>query len=123
MLVSNTKNGRIHDKPQLEKEGTLNNILKSTNISVDMRFMGIDKLIKNGNKVFMPKKKPKCGELTPKEKEENKFISSIRIVVEHAIGGIKRFRCLTDVYRSKNGLYDKFITICAGLWNFHLYFA
>jgi len=123
MLVSPTKNGRIHDKPQLEKEGTLNNIPKSTNIWVDMGFMGIEKLIKNGNKVFMPKKKPKGGELTPKEKEENRFISSIRIVVEHAICGIKRFRCLTDLYRSKNGIDDKFITICAGLWNFHLDFA
>lgn len=120
LLVSPTKNGKMHDKPQLEKEGTLDNIPKKVNIWVDKGYEGINKLIKNGNTVFMPKKKPKGGELTPEEKEENRVISSIRMVVEHAIGGMKRYRCLTDVYRNKNGIDDKFITICAGLWNFHL---
>jgi hypothetical protein len=120
ILVSPTKNGKIHDKPQLEKEGTLDNIPTEVNIWVDKGYEGIKKLIKNGNTVFMPKKKPKNGELTPEEKEENKIISSIRITVEHAIGGLKRFRCLTDLYRNKKGIDDKLIAICAGLWNFHL---
>ena len=120
ILVSPTKNGKIHDKPQLEKEGTLDIIPTDVNIWVDKGYDGIKKIIKNRNKIFMPKKKPKGGELTLKEKEENKIISSIRIVVEHSIGGLKRFRCLTDLYRNKNGIDDKFITICAGLWNFHL---
>lgn len=120
ILVSPTKNGKIHDKPQLEKEGTLDNIPTDVNIWVDKGYEGIKKLIKNGNQVLLPKKKPKNGELTPEEKEENKIISSIRITVEHAIGGLKRFRCLTDLYRNKNGIDDKFIAICAGLWNFHL---
>jgi len=120
ILVSPTKDGKIHDKPQLEKEGTLDNIPKEINIWVDKGYEGINKLIKNGNTVFMSKKKPKGKELTPEEKEENKIISSIRMVIEHAIGGMKRFRCLTDLYRNKNGIDDKFITVCAGLWNFHL---
>ena len=68
----------------------------------------------------MPKKKPKGKSLTTQEKEENRVISGIRIVVEQAIGGIKRFRCLTDVYRNKRGQDDKFMLACAGLWNFHL---
>ena len=123
ILVSPTKAGKIHDKKQLEKEGTIDNIPQDVNIWVDKGFEGIEKLIKNGNTVFMPKKKPKGGELIPEEKEENKLISSIRMVVEHAIGGIKRFRCLTDLYRNKKGIDDKFITTCAGLWNFHLQFA
>lgn len=123
MVVSPTKDGKIHDKPQLEKEGTLDNIPKEVNIWVDKGYEGIEKLLKNDNKVFMPKKKPKGKELTFEEKEENKVISSIRIVVEHAICGIKRYRCLTDIYRNKKGIDDKFISICAGLWNFHLKFA
>lgn len=120
ILVSPTKNGRLHDKPQLEKEQTLDNIPKDVNIWVDMGFLGIEKLIKNENRIFMPKKKPKGRELTSEERESNRFISGIRMIVEHSIGGIKRFRCLTDVLRSKNGIDDKFITVCAGLWNFHL---
>jgi len=120
ILVSPTKNGKLHDKPQLEKEGTLDNIPDWVAIWLDKGYEGIKKLIKNGNKVFMPKKKPKGGELTEDEKEENQIISSIRMVVEHSICGLKRFRCLSDIYRNKNGIDDKFISICAGLWNFHL---
>ena len=41
---------------------------------------------------MMPKKKPKEKELTDIEKIQNKAINSVRVVVEHAIGGIKRFR-------------------------------
>jgi hypothetical protein len=52
----------------------------------------------------------KKGEkLTDEEKEENKVISSIRMVVEHAICGLKRFSCLTDLYSNKNSIDDKFI--------------
>jgi hypothetical protein len=69
----------------LEKEGTLDNIPERISIWVDKGYEGIKKIIKNGNKVFMPKKKPKGGKLTEEEKEDNKIISSIRMVVEHAI--------------------------------------
>lgn len=120
LLVSPTKNGKLHDKPQLEKEGTLDNIPSWVAIWIDKGYQGIKNLIKNGNEIFMPKKKPKGGELTEDEKEDNQIISSIRMVVEHSICGLKRFRCLSDVYRNKNGIDDKFISICAGLWNFHL---
>lgn len=114
MVVSPTKDGHLHDKKQLEKEETINHIPKKVNIWVDTGFLGIEKLV-NGNKIFMPKKKPKGGQLTAEEKSENKIISSIRIVVEHAIGGMKRFRCLTDLYRNKNGIDDKFTVICKDL--------
>jgi DDE superfamily endonuclease len=40
--------------------------------------------------LFQPKKKPRGGELTQPEKETNHRISSIRIRIEHAIGGVKR---------------------------------
>jgi len=120
LVVSPTKDGTLHDKPQLEKEGTLDHIPGWVDIWVDKGYDGIRKLIKNANKVYMPKKKPRGGELTEEEKEDNKIISSIRMVVEHSIGGMKRFRCLSDVFRNKNGIDDKFVTLCAGLWNFHL---
>ncbi len=117
MLVSPTKNGKIHDKKQLDKEGTIDHIPSDVTIWTDTGYQGI---AKNKNNIMMPKKKPKGKKLTPKEKEENRTISGIRIVVENAIGGLKRFRCLTDVYRNKNGVDDMFIYLNAGLWNFHL---
>jgi len=38
----------------------------------------------------MPTKKPKGKELSEVQKEESKKISGFRILVEHAIGGIKK---------------------------------
>jgi hypothetical protein len=44
----------------------------------------------------MPTKKPKGKELTEEQKLENKKISSFRILVEHAIGGVKRCRIVKE---------------------------
>ncbi|MDR2780992.1 MAG: transposase family protein, partial [Holosporaceae bacterium] len=59
--------------------------------------------------------KPRKKELTDAQKAENKVISGIRMVVEHAIGGIKRFRCITDTFRSKFGKDDQMIVVAAAL--------
>jgi len=59
--------------------------------------------------------------LTKDEKETNKIISSLRSVVEHAIGGIKRFRSISEKLRNKKAFIDdKLILIASGLWNYHL---
>ena len=53
----------------------------------------------------------------------NRLISSCRIVVENAIGGMKRYNCLVQNFRNKNGIDDTFVRVCAGLWNHHLNFS
>ena len=45
-----------------------------------------------------PGYEPKHGGLTKEEREHNKEVSRIRIPVEHAIGGIKRFRLMRGPY-------------------------
>jgi hypothetical protein len=45
-------------------------------------------------------KKPKGRELTEAEKAKNTIISSIRILVEHIIAGVKRCRIVKDVFRN-----------------------
>lgn len=62
--------------------------------------------------------------LTHEEKQENRVIASLRVVVEHAIGGMKRYRATTDVLRNKIGRFDdRLAVVTAGLWNHHLLFA
>ena len=47
--------------------------------------------------------------------------SSVRVKVEHSIGGLKRYRFLSDRLRCRNiQLYNIAAGICAGLWNFCL---
>jgi hypothetical protein len=49
--------------------------------------------------IIQPKKKPRGGKLTDAEKAENRRISSIRMRIEHAIGGVKRYRIVKDKIR------------------------
>ena len=71
----------------------------------------------------MPKKKPKGGERTDKEKETNRKIASIRIRVEHVIRGVKRYRIVQDKLRNwKKGFCDLVMETCYGLHNFRLNF-
>jgi len=60
-------------------------------VRVDLGFIGIDKdyVCKE---LLIPHKKPKKQELTPEQKAENKLLASERIVVEHSIAGLKRYR-------------------------------
>jgi DDE superfamily endonuclease len=70
-------------------------------------------------KLKMPHKKPRKRELAEEQKLENKEISSERVIVEHSIGGLKRYRILSDRLRMRNyDLYNDVLEICAGLWNF-----
>ena len=72
-----------------------------------------------GVEIHQPKKKPRGGELTNEEKEQNRLIASIRIVVEHIISGIKRCRIVKEVYRNtKLGYADLVMELACGLHNF-----
>ena len=49
----------------------------------------------------------------------NTIISRVRIIVEHVIAGIKRFRIVKDVYRNtKQNFDDLVMEIACGLHNF-----
>lgn len=70
---------------------------------------------------FEPYKKPKNRELTKIQKKENQLIASIRIVVEHAIGGMKRCRIIKDILRIYSPIIrDRVMETCAALHNFRL---
>jgi hypothetical protein len=49
--------------------------------------------------IIMPTKKPKGKELTQEQKDKNKEISSKRVLIEHAIGGVKILRIVKDEIR------------------------
>lgn len=71
--------------------------------------------------IVQPKKTPRGGELTSPEKATNRRLSSIRIRMEHAIGGVKRDRLVKDKLRLlKDGIRDIVMETCCGLHNFRL---
>ncbi|MGC9140645.1 transposase family protein [Athalassotoga sp.] len=68
-----------------------------------------------------PKKKPRGKEQTSEDKTKNKFISSIRVKVEHAIGEAKVFHIVRDIYLNhKSRFKDMVMEIACGLHNLRL---
>ena len=121
LYLSPTKAGKIHDFKQFKKTAVIDGIPEDVDILGDKGFIGINDL--SSHKTFVPKKKPKNGFLTPEEKEDNSLISSIRMKVEHAIGGVKRLGVATNIFRGRFGSDDRFTFVSAALWNFHLQYA
>jgi len=120
LVVTKPKSGRRHDKRIADKNSVFENLPKTVDVFADTAFVGEQKV---HSQIYIPKKNTKNNPLTAEEKEMNKLISSFRVVVEHAIGGIKRYRCISDKLRSKKDyIDDKFLLLSSGLWNYHLSF-
>ena len=118
LILTPTKSGRRHDKRLTDKALLVEHIPPEVTIWDDTGFQGIQHTHPN---TVMPKKATKKRPLTPDEKATNQLISGIRVVSEHAIGGMKRLKAAADVYRNKlPNLDDQFTYLAAGIWNFHL---
>lgn len=76
-----------------------------------------------GVSVQQPQKKPKGRELMVGEKFFNGVLSTLRIVVEHSISGIKRCRIVKDVLRNtKEGFSDLIMEVACALHNLRVTF-
>jgi hypothetical protein len=118
LVITKQKSGRRHDKRLADKNSVFEMIPSEITAYADTGFVGAQKVHPN---IHIPKKKSKRKPLTLDEKEMNRLISSYRVVVEHAIGGIKRFRCMSERLRNRKAFIDdKFLLLSAGLWNYHL---
>jgi hypothetical protein len=68
------------------------------------------------------KKRPRNGRLSADDQEANRLHSSIRVIIEHIISGIKRCRVVKDVFRNtKEGYDDVVIELACGLHNYRSY--
>jgi hypothetical protein len=65
--------------------------------------------------VRVPHKKPRGGELTPEQREENRQAASARVHVEHGIRRIKAFRIMREDYRLALGLFPRMAAVVVGL--------
>jgi hypothetical protein len=116
--MSKTKSGRRHDKRIADKENIFGSIPPNVTAWTDTGFQGSQKQHTN---MVMPVKATKNHPLTLEQKANNRLISSIRVVSEHAIAGYKKFKAASDIYRNKLPNFDDLLTeISIGLHNFHL---
>lgn len=118
LFMSKTRSGRRHDKRAADKSEVVKHIPPDVTVWTDTGFQGIKKLHPNS---VLPDKSTKKHRLTDFQKANNRVISGIRVVSEHAISGYKRFKAASDIYRNRLPNMDDLMNgICAGLWNFHL---
>jgi hypothetical protein len=116
VYLSGTHEGKKHDKKIADEEGY--RFPKGSKLLQDTGFQGYQP---EGVTVVQPKKKPRNGELTEVEKVINRGISSLRVEVEHHIGGIKRCQILVQKFRNRvEGFVDDVMETACGLHNFRL---
>lgn len=118
LVLTPTKPGRRHDKRIADKFLLAEHIPDHVLVGGDSGFQGIQHVHPNS---WLPHRGTKKKPLTIQQKQENTILSHFRVCVEHAIGGMKRFRAFADVFRNRLGYLDDQVALCAaGLWNYHL---
>ncbi|MEM6353211.1 MAG: transposase family protein, partial [Cyanobacteria bacterium P01_D01_bin.14] len=118
LMFSHAYAGRYNDKGILNEEGWADWIPDEVPIQGDLGFLGLQKEVVN---VELPHKKPRGGQLSNEQKEENRALASERVVCEHSFAGVKRYAIAHQVYRNRTeGFDDRSMITAAGLWNFYL---
>lgn len=127
VFLGRTFTGHNHDYTMLKEELPPDlDWFTDIDVLVDLGYLGIQTDYV-GAGIEIPVKKPRKSKknpdpkLTDDQKATNKALSQLRIFVENAIAGIKRYNILVHRFRNlKANFEDDVIALCAGLWNFTL---
>lgn len=118
VVLSKAREGKLHDKRFHNEDNIAEHIPDQIPIEVDLGFQGLQNEYVN---IKIPHKKPRGGELTAQQKEENRELSRSRVLCENAFAGVKRYRAVSEIYRNRTKDFDDHLMLtAAGLWNFYL---
>jgi hypothetical protein len=118
LVLSKAREGKLHDKRFHDEDDIAGAVPDEIPIEVDLGFLGLHKEYDN---IHLPHRKPKAGELSSQQKEENRALSQSRVVCENAFAGVKRYNAISAINRNrKAGFDDHLMLTAAGLWNFYL---
>ncbi len=128
IYVSNLFGGKTHDFAMMKSEfDTQEAWFNTIDVLVDLGFLGANREYGEKANILLPHKTPRKSksnpspQLTDEQKQANRAHAKRRVVVEHAIGGMKHFHCLSHRVRNQStSLIDQFLGVSAGLWNFRV---
>jgi hypothetical protein len=86
----------------------------------DLGYLGIEKDVPDKLSSLPYRKKRNLLQLSQEQEEYNKSHSKKRIVIEHTISRLKKYRILADVFRNKLRKYNKVSDIVSGLVNYRI---
>ena len=113
-----TSPGSVHDKKLADESGL--SFPPESWVLEDSGFQGYE--APGAGRTLRPKKKPRGRELSPFDKALNQLLSRYRVVVEHAISGVKRCRIVLDTFRCwRRGLVDEVMLAASGLQNLRVH--
>jgi hypothetical protein len=115
VICTDFSNGKRHDF-RLFKESNVRFQTKSKMLT-DTGYQGIQKLHANSD---LPKKKTKKHPLSKEERQQNKQLSSQRVLNENVIGMLKRFKIIADKYRNRRKRFGLRFNLVAGIYNWEL---
>ena len=103
----------MHDKGICNEEQI--EFCKKVDVFVDLGFLG---LTSNVAQIIIPHKESKNYKLNPEQKEYNKWVSKIRVKIEHIIASVKIFRKVKEKYRGRLfGREDVIMLVACALHN------
>jgi hypothetical protein len=114
----NHKKGRRHDYDIYKENCPL--IPKQVINVVDLGYLGIEKDFPEQLSSTPHRKKRNLQYLSKGQKEFNQGHSQKRIIIEHTICRLKKYRILADVFRNKLKKYNKVSDIVSGLVNYRI---
>ena len=116
LYLSPTYGGSVHDKKICDLEQI--EFLKKTMVLTDLGFQGLSS---ETAQIIMPYKRRKNKKLDEQQEQWNKWVSKIRVKVEHTIAGIKIFRKVKEKFRGRLfNREDRVMLIACALHNLKL---
>ncbi|UZQ29222.1 MAG: IS5 family transposase [Spiroplasma phoeniceum] len=107
--------GKKHDYA-LFKESKIA-ILKNTKLIVDSGYQWIQKI---HNNVLIPTKKTKKNPLNKGQKQRNRIVSKMRIIIETIFAILKKFKIITEKYRNRRKRFSLRFNLIASIYNLQL---
>ncbi|UNF61883.1 transposase family protein [Spiroplasma poulsonii] len=94
-------------------------ILKNTKLIVDSGYQGIQK---NHNNVLIPTKKTKKNPLNKEQKQYNRLVSKMRIIIENIFAILKKFKIITEKYRNRRKRFGLRFNLIASIYTIIIIF-
>jgi hypothetical protein len=115
-FLGRTEAGSKHDKKMVDEAGIV--YPAACVLIKDTGFQGYEPA---DVYTCQPSKKQRGKPVQPDIKQINRFISGVRVRIEHAIAGIKRYRIVKEVLRVKRDYFsDMVMAIACALHNFRI---
>lgn len=115
IICTDFSKGRNHDFKLFKNSGI--RISETIQVITDTGYQGIKK---KHQASYLPKKKSKKNPLNNSDKLTNKYISSMRTVIENIICKLKLFKILSYPYRNRRKRFTLRFNLISGIYNYEL---